>query len=111
MPLTGSLHDAPQSHDGQNGFTFELRFSENVSLSYKKLRDHAFTVSGGTVQNAQRMVKGSNIRWRITVLPDSESAVHVLLPETTRCGSPGGICAGGKKFSSPLELTVTGPGG
>ena len=110
MPLTGSLHDAPTSHDGQSSFTFELRFSEDVRLSYKKLRNHAFTVTGGTVQNAQRMEKSSNIRWRITVAPGSESAVHVLLPETTRCGSPGGICAGGKKFSSRLELTVNGPG-
>ncbi len=110
LPLTGSLHDEPESHDGLSEFTFELRFSENVRLSYKKLRDHAFTVTGGTVQNAQRIVKSSNIRWLITVAPDSDSAVHILLPETTRCGSPAGICAiGGRKFSSPLELTVNGP--
>ena len=109
LPLTGSLHDAPDVHDGRSEFTFELRFSEELKLSYKKLRDHAFTVTGGTVQNAQRFEKSSNIRWRITVMPDSDSAVHVLLPETTRCGSPGGICAGGRKFSSRLELTVPGP--
>ena len=110
LPLTGSLHDAAESHDGLSEFTFELRFSENVRLSYKKLRDHAFTVTGGTVQNAQRIVKSSNIRWRITVAPDSDSAVQILLPATTRCGLPGGICAsGGRKFSSPLELTVSGP--
>ena len=87
------------------------RFSEEFKLSYKKLKHHAFTVTGGTVQKAQRMAKPSNIRWRITVLPDSDLAVQVLLPETTRCGSPGGICASGKKFSSRLELTVAGPGG
>ena len=110
LPLTGSFHDAAESHDGRSEFTFELRFSENVRLSYKKLKNHAFTVTGGTVQNAQRIVKSSNMRWRITVAPDSDSAVHILLPATTRCGSPGGICAsGGRKFSSPLELTVSGP--
>ena len=27
-PLTASIHAAPENHDGQNSFTFELRFSE-----------------------------------------------------------------------------------
>ena len=89
VPLTASLHDVPESHDGHSPFTFELRFSEELKLSYKKLKDHAFTVTGGTIQKAQRIVKPSNIRWRITVLPDSDSPVHVLLPATTRCGAQG----------------------
>ena len=38
-PLTASLENAPGSHDGVNTFTFELRFSEEFSLSYKTLRD------------------------------------------------------------------------
>ena len=46
LPLTASLENMPDSHDGQNVFTFELRFSEEFSLSYKMLRDHAFTVAG-----------------------------------------------------------------
>ena len=54
--------------------------ARSVKLSYKKLKHHAFTVTGGTVQKAQRMAKPSNIRWRITVLPDSDLAVQVLLP-------------------------------
>ena len=112
LPLTGSLHDTPESHDGRSPFTFELRFSEELKLSYKKLKDHAFTVTGGTIQKAQRIVKSSNIRWRITVVPDSDSPVHVLLPATTRCGAQGGICAsGGRKLSNSLELIVNGPGG
>ena len=112
MPLTASLHDVPESHDGHSPFTFELRFSEELKLSYKKLRDHAFTVTGGTILKAQRIVKSSNIRWRITVMPDSDSPVHVLLPSTTRCGAQGGICAnGGRKLSNALSFTVSGPGG
>ena len=110
VPLTASLHDAPESHDGRSPFTFELRFSEELKLSYKKLKDHAFTVTGGTIQKAQRIVKSSNIRWRITVVPDSGSPVHVLLPATTRCGAQRGICAsGGRKLSYSLELIVNGP--
>ena len=46
--LTASVSDEPSSHDGQTAFTFELRFSEEPKLSYKTLRDHAFTVTGGS---------------------------------------------------------------
>ena len=112
LPLTGSLHDAPEVHDGRSEFTFELRFSEELRLSYKKLKNHAFTVTGGTIQKAQRIEKPSNIRWRITVLPDSDLPVHVFLPATNRCGAQGGICAsGGRKLSNSLELIVNGPAG
>ena len=55
VPLTASLHDVPESHDGVSPFTLELRFNEELKLSYKKLRDHAFIVTGGTIQNAQRI--------------------------------------------------------
>ena len=58
QPLTATIHDAPDSHDGQSKFTFELRFSEEFGLSYKTLRDHAFTVTGGEVVKARRLEKG-----------------------------------------------------
>ena len=51
-PLTASLENVATSHDGERVFTFELRFSEEFGLSYKTLRDHAFTVTGGTVKKA-----------------------------------------------------------
>ena len=44
--LTAQFLDTPSSHDGQTSFTFELRFSEELHLSYVTLRDHAFTVTG-----------------------------------------------------------------
>ena len=50
-PLTAAIHDAPESHDGQEDFTFELRFSEEPTEGFSSLtltlRDHAFTVTGG----------------------------------------------------------------
>ena len=87
-PLTASLENAATSHDGQTAFTFELRFSEEVKLSYKTLRDHVLTVTGGTVKKAKRLEQGSNIRWRITVEPDSSADVTVVLPVTTDCRRP-----------------------
>ena len=111
-PLTASVHNTPTSHDGQSAFTFELRFSEEFGISYRTLRDHAFTVTGGTVKKAKRMEQGSNIQWRITVRPDSNSGVTIILPVTTDCAAEGAICTGdGRMLSSRVELTVLGPGG
>ena len=109
--LTASIHNGPHSHDGQNSFTFELRFSEEVDLSYQTLRDHAFTVTGGTVRKAKRLEQGSNMGWRITVRPDGNGDVTVALPETSDCDAQGAICTGdGRMLSSRLERTVSGPG-
>ena len=80
-------------------------------MSYKTLRDHAFTVTGGTVKNAGRLEQGSNIGWRITVRPDGDGDVTVVLPITENCDAQGAICTeDGRKLSHRLELTVSGPG-
>ena len=110
-PLTASLVNRPQSHNGTDGFTFEIRFSEEFDLSFRTLRDHAFTVTGGTVTRAQRPDKPSNMRWLITVVPDSNAAVTIVLPATEDCDDDGAICTTeGKMLSTRLELTVSGPG-
>ena len=113
-PLTASLENAPGSHDGVNTFTFELRFSEEFRLSYKTLRDHAFTVAGGSVEGARRIDRDSdtpNIRWEITVRPDGDGEVVVTLPVTTDCADDGAICTeDGRMLSNELVLTVSGPG-
>ena len=109
-PLTVSLENEPTSHNVFVSFTFDLRFSEEVKLGYKTLRDHVFTVTGGKVTKAQRLDKGSNIRWRITVKPDSTAAVTLVLPVTTDCETQGAICTeDGRKLSNSLQFTVSGP--
>ena len=110
QPLTATIHDAPDSHDGQSKFTFELRFSEEFGLSYKTLRDHAFTVTGGEVVKARRLEKGKNVRWEIHVRPDSSADVTIVLPATADCASDGTICTeDGRMLSSRLVFTVSGP--
>ena len=110
-PLTATFAGRPSTHDGQTAFTFELRFSEEFGISYVTLRDHAFSVAGGTVNKAKRMTQGSNIGWTITVMPDSPADVTVVLPVTTDCEDEGAVCTGdGRKLSNRLELTVSGPG-
>ena len=112
--FTASVHDVPDSHDGQTAFTFELRFSEapKKGFSYKTLRDYAFTVTGGSVTRAVRMEKGNNIRWTIHVEPDPDADLTVVLPITVDCDAQEAICTGdGRMLSNSLNLTVAGPGG
>ena len=111
-PLTASVESVPTSHNGSGEFRFRIAFSEEFSLSYKTLRDdHVFTVEGGKVTGARRLVKGSNIGWEIVVEPDSNGDVTIVLPATTDCNAQGAICTGdGRPLSNRLELTVSGPG-
>ena len=112
-PLTASFESVPMSHNGSDNFKFRIAFSEELEtgFSYKTLRDHVFTVEGGTVVGARRLVSGSNIGWEVSVRPDPNGDVTITLPATTDCDAQGAICAGGdKKLSNRLERTVSGPG-
>ena len=113
-PLTATVHDVPSSHNGQGAFTFDLRFSEDPKpdFSYTTVRDHAFTVTVGSVTYVRRLEPGKNIRWEITVTPGSSADVAIVLNVTTDCEAAGAICTeDGRKLSNQLEVTVSGPGG
>ena len=112
-PLTATVRDKPESHDGSAAFTFELRFSENIEdLSYTTLQEHALTVTGGTLPKVRRLEPGQNVRWEITVQPSSDAGVTIVLPITTDCSAQGAICTSdSRKLSKRLEVTVPGQGG
>ena len=112
-PLTATTHDNPSSHDGNNAFIFELRLSENIeSFSYTTLQQYALTVTGGTLPKVRRLEAGKNVRWEITVQPSSNADVTIVLPITTDCTVQGAICTSdGRKLSSRIELTISGPNG
>ena len=111
-PLTASIHDEATSHDGQEEFTFELRFSENLEgFSYKTLRDNAFTVTGGNVEGARRLDPPSNTKWQIKIRPTSNGDVTIVLPITEDCTADGAVCTGDRKLSNRLEIIVSGPNG
>ena len=108
--VTASFENAPASHDGQNSFTFELGFSEEVSVDFRMLRDDAFSVTGGTMTSVSRLEQGSNLRWQIIIQPESDSDVIAALPATTDCTAQGAICTtSGRMLSERVEITVSGP--
>ena len=95
-PLTASIHDSPPSHNGSDEFRIRIAFSEEpkTGFSYKIMRDHAFTVTGGSVTGARRLEPLSNIGWEVVVKPDSNGDVTIVLPATTDCNAQGAICTG-----------------
>ena len=104
-PLTASFSGVPGEHTGES-FTFGLRFSEHVAgLSYKTLRDAAFSVTNGQVTRARRQTPGSNQGWTITVEPDSHAALTVTLPAGSVESSDG------RGLESAVSATVSGPVG
>ena len=62
------------------------------------------------MRKAQRLEQGSNVGWRITVRPNSDGAVTIILPITEDCEALGTICTDdGRKLSTETVLTVSGP--
>ena len=107
--LTASFDNMPATHNGSE-FTFDLAFSEDFPLSYVTLRDDAFTVDGGNVENAQRKVPGSNQTWTITVKPLGAGTISITLPETTDCNATGAICTDDeRKLSNSTPASIAGP--
>ena len=108
-PLTAEFQDAPDKHDGTGFFTFDIAFSEPISISHKTLRDDSLEVTNGSATKAKR-VDGQSDRWEITVEPDSDADVTVVLPITEDCESDGAVCTrDGTELSNRSELTVPGP--
>ena len=115
--LTAQFEAMPASHDGVNAFTFELRFSQEIKMSYVNMRDDVLDVTGGTVTGARRLAKrlengkSSNLRWEITIAPESNADVSITLPPSADCAVVGAVCtATGIALSNRLEAIVLGSG-
>ena len=100
-PLTAEFQDLPDSHDSSTAFTFQVRFSEDVGISYVNMRDDTFSLDDGDVTGARR-VDGRHDLWEITVEPDDNSDVVITLPANRACTTAGAICT---REDSPRQLT------
>ena len=99
--LTASFENVPQDHDGTNTFTFNVHFTNDISIAPAAMRDHAFTVTNGNVSGASR-VNGRNDRWLISVEPDGDDAVTITLPGNRACSTQGAICS---DEDNPVQLS------
>ena len=107
--LTATLEDLPSNHDGSSAFTFRIAFSAEVTISPQDMKDHALTVTGGTVTNATR-VDGRSDLWEFRVEPSGTGAVSILVPQDRACTETGALCtADGQMLSPGLGHSVPGP--
>ena len=61
---------------------------------------------------ARRLEKGKNVRWEISVRPDGDGPVTIVLPATTDCTAQSAVCTQDRRpLSNRLAVTVPGPGG
>ena len=97
------------SHTGE-AFRLKLHFNHEPNLGYRDVRDKLFAETAGRVSRAQRLVKGSNLGWRLTVEPEGLGAVGLELPATESCSAEGAVCTkDGRKLERGISWTVQGP--
>ena len=114
--LTARFVGMPETHDGESGFRFRVAFSENIGISYRSLREDAFTVTGGRVTGGKR-VDGRRDLFEMTVRPETDGDVSVALPAERSCGvsgprESGAICTKSRprrRLTNAPGATVPGP--
>ena len=109
--LTASFQDVPETHDGETPFTFRVAFSEDIDIGLPALREDAFTVTGGTVTNGQRVDDRHDL-FEVRVEPNSGGDVTITLPAGRDCSVSGAICTTGKNqrlLSNSPTAKVAGP--
>ena len=108
--LTAEFTNAPPGHIGAGTFTLQLLFSEPVANSADDLKDHAISVTGGSVQNVAP-ASGRTDLWNLTIAPDGNADVTVDIDTGGTCNEPGVVCTSGGTVLSEVEsATIEGPG-
>ena len=111
--LTASFEGVPEAHDGESAFHFRVAFSEDIGISFRALREDAFTVTGGRVTGGSR-VDGRRDLFKMTVRSDSDGDVTITLPAGRECATSGAICTKGenrRQLTNSPSATVAGPVG
>ena len=109
--LTASFEGMPAEHRGEGGFHFRVAFSEDIGISFRALREDAFTVTGGRVTGGSR-VDGRRDLFKMTVRPDSDGDVTITLAAGRECATSGAICTKGenrRQLTNSPSATVKGP--
>ena len=115
-PLIPTLDSAEALFvNGALRYQFDLKLSEGVSIPYREMRDHAFSVTNGRMDGAVRIHKertGGNLysnHWRMRVAPvDETKPVTVTLRGNRPCNEKGALCTGsGGQLDSSPALTLS----
>ena len=111
-PLTARFENVPEAHDGESAFSFRVAFSEDIGISFRALREDAFTMTNGHVTRGVRVDDRRDL-FEITVQPDSDGDVTITLRAGRDCATSGAICTKGenrRRLTNSPSTTVKGPG-
>ena len=110
-PITARFTKMVDEHDGSGTFLLRFAFShEPAEYSYKTVHNHLFDVTGGAIERARRLVKGSNLGWELRVAPAGFGEVTLSARATTDCAAAHAACdAAGRMFDGNLRTTIQGP--
>ena len=107
--ITARFEDVPPQHDGETPFTLRLALSAPVRNSYTAMRENVLEATGGTVTRARR-IDGRSDLWEITITPQGEGNVQLVLAAGRACGTPGALCTrDGRALATGLMTLVPGP--
>ena len=108
--LTAHYATIPVTHDGSSAFTVQIQFSEALAITAEEMRDAGVKVTGGTV-TAASLVAGRDDLWEVTIEPDSNADVTVLVRPGRPCAERGAICTSdGQQLQVGVIQIVAGPG-
>ena len=107
--ITARFEDVPPQHDGETPFTLRLALSAPVRNSYTAMRENVLEATGGTVTRARR-IDGRSDLWEITITPQGEGNVQLVLAAGRACGTLGALCSrDGRGLATGLMTLVPGP--
>ena len=111
VPFTASFSRVPAEHDGATAFDIRFHLSaEPAVLSYRTVQNGLFEVTGGSIEKANRLVRGKSNGWNVRIDPSGLGDVTVGVKATTACDTAPGVCtADGRKLPGDLQIVIAGP--
>ena len=111
VPFTASFSGVPAEHDGAAAFDIRFHLSaEPAGLSYRTVQNGLFSVTGGSIEKASRLVAGKNNGWSVRIDPSGLGDVTVRVKGTSACDTAPGVCTSdGRKLAGGLQAVIAGP--
>ena len=95
-------------HDG-SAFTFQVQFSDDITATADELRQHGFTLNGGSVTSVAQVDDRADL-WSVTVTPAGNGSVSILMNAGQDCSETGAICTDdGTPLSGGIGKFILGP--
>ena len=100
-PLTATLREVPQTHDG-SAFSFGIAFSEDVALDMAML-----AATNGEVSALGQATPGDGRAWDVTVTPGGAGDVTVTVPARACAEADAACTADGRGLEADVSATVS----